>query len=691
MKFFDFIKKGISLFTTGIIACALSLTAFSAYCPAEVFAAPVKNTVTDGRSYSGNWSTTDKNYIVPLDDGGYMTFAAGSSSYTAEYFNKDFESTGKNTISRELGIFGAFYSDANGYYILTGQENDSQSSSVECYRLTKYDKSWNRLGSCGLSNCNTTIPFRAGSASMTSSGNFLVIRTCHQMYTSERDGRRHQANVTILVNTQTVKILDAFTAVSNASDGYSSHSFNQYVRIDNNHIIGADHGDAYPRCMGVWYYKTDLTTGKLLTKGTNFYAPFNISGATGDNYTGATLGGLEVSDTSYIIAGSSIVQGNSSSKNKNIFVSTVNKSSGSTATKWLTSDAASKGSYTSPYIVKISNTEFCVIWTRSSTLYYAFIDGSGNIQGSVYSAAGGSLSDCQPVLAGNKIIWFTKSTSTNFAYINLSDKSFNRAFTVTVASSKHGSATVSPVKAITGKEITINIKPDEGYELDVIRVNGTPIEGSKFSMPAKDTTVSVFFKKIGSPSIGETVPVGDLNCLVTNSDTDGAGTVAVTSAVTQAEAIVIPNTVEINGSFYKVNKIAARAFFENMDIKTVYIGANVAVIDTNAFFGCPNLVKVSGGAGLKVIGQNAFARCPKLSTFIITSKVLYKIGPQAFYKDSRLKTVYFKNTTKLTKSGVKKSLKGSSVKTVKVKKSKVSKYRKFFKKSNSGRKVKVKK
>ena len=683
-------KKGISLFATGIIACAVSLTAVSAYCPADVSAAPVKNTVTDGRDYSYYASTTDKNYIVPLDDGGYMTFSVSSNGYTAEYFDKYYESTGKKSISKELGIFGAFYSDANGYYILTGQDNDSQSSSVECYRLTKYDKLWNRLGSCGLSNCNTTIPFRAGSASMTSTGNFLVIRTCHQMYTSERDGRRHQANVTILVNTQTVKILDAFTAVSNASDGYSSHSFNQYVKIDNNHIIGADHGDAYPRCMGVWYYKTDLTTGNLLTKGTTFYKPFPISGEIGANQTGATLGGLEVSDTSYIIVGSSIVQGSSTSGNKNIFVSTVNKTTGDTATKWLTSDASSKGSYSNPYIVKVSDTKFCVIWSRSSTLYYAFIDGSGNIQGSVYTASG-SLSDCQPVLSGNKIIWFTKGSSTDFAFIDLTDNSFNRAFTVTVESSKHGTATVSPTKALTGKQITVNIKPDDGYELDVIRVNGNPIEGNKFEMPGKNTTVSVFFKKIGSPSIGETVPVGDLNCLVTNSDTDGAGTVAVTSAATQAEAIVIPNTVEINGSFYKVNKIAARAFFENMDIKTVYIGANVAVIDTNAFFGCPNLVKVSGGAGLKVIGQNAFARCPKLSTFIITSKVLYKIGPQAFYKDSRLKTVYVKNTTKLTKSGVKKSLKGSSVKTVKVKKSKVYKYRKFFKKSNSGRKVKVKK
>jgi hypothetical protein len=71
--------------------------------------------------------------------------------------------------------------------------------------------------------------------------------------------------------------------------------------------------------------------------------------------------------------------------------------------------------------------------------------------------------------------------------------------------------------------------------------------------------------------------------------------------------------------------------------------------------------------------------------------VLNKIGPQAFYKDSKLKTISIKKTTKLTKSGVKKSLKGSKVKTVKVKKSKIWKYRKYFKKSNSGRKVRVKK
>ena len=191
--------------------------------------------------------------------------------------------------------------------------------------------------------------------------------------------------------------------------------------------------------------------------------------------------------------------------------------------------------------------------------------------------------------------------------------------------------------------------------------------------------------------LGESAKKDGLKFVVTVPYTDGRGTVTLTGFDTPAEDLVIPATVEIKGSIYKVNRIGANAFNGDTTVKTVSIGNNVVIIDANAFFGCRNLVKVSGGAGLKTIGQNAFARCPKLATFVITSKVLWKIGPQAFYKDTKLKTVYIRNTTKLTKGGVKKSLKGSSVKTVKVKKSKIRKYRKFFTKKNCGRKVKVKK
>ena len=73
-----------------------------------------------------------------------------------------------------------------------------------------------------------------------------------------------------------------------------------------------------------------------------------------------------------------------------------------------------------------------------------------------------------------------------------------------------------------------------------------------------------------------------------------------------------------------------------------------------------------------------------------------KINAKAFAKSKKVRTVTVK-TKLLTKASVKNSLKGSKVKTIKVKVGKkkvnkkyVKKYRKYFKKKNSGKKVKVK-
>ena len=205
------------------------------------------------------------------------------------------------------------------------------------------------------------------------------------------------------------------------------------------------------------------------------------------------------------------------------------------------------------------------------------------------------------------------------------------------------------------------------------------------------TLAEVTVGKKGSATLNEVIEAGDYVFKVTNPATDGTGTATLLEVADLSETVVIPSTVELKGSIYKINRISSRAFYKDTVIKTLFIGANVTVIDSYAFYGCSNLVKVSGGANLITIGSNAFACCSKLKSFAITSKLLAKIGPYCFYKDSKLKTIYIKNTTKLTKSSVKKSLKGSKVKTVKVKKSKVKKYKKYFTKKNAGRKVKVKK
>ena len=201
-----------------------------------------------------NWAENSYSYLTATSDGGYMIFEGNrdGADYLVEYYDSSFKLQSTTTVSRELPIFGAFYSDGTYYYVLTGQSNYNQSSDVECYRLTKYNQSWKRQSSCGLCECNTYIPFDAGGASITSSGNYVVVRTCHKMYTSS-DGLNHQANLTFMVDSSSMDVLDCQYIISNPSSGYSSHSFNQYVKIDNNHVIGADHGDAHPRAVAVFY------------------------------------------------------------------------------------------------------------------------------------------------------------------------------------------------------------------------------------------------------------------------------------------------------------------------------------------------------------------------------------------------------------------------------------------------------
>ena len=200
---------------------------------------------------------------------------------------------------------------------------------------------------------------------------------------------------------------------------------------------------------------------------------------------------------------------------------------------------------------------------------------------------------------------------------------------------------------------------------------------------------------------GDIFPIGDVAYIVTNPSTGGtSGTVAVYGiANPDAERVAIPAVVEHSNDDgktkvkYRVTKIKRDLSQYNKDLKlkTLIIGKNVAAIDDDAFANCPNLTSVTGGLGIRTIGARAFENCPNLKTFNLVSKVLNKIGPSAFNGDVLLKTLTIKKTTKLTKSGVKNSLAGSSVTTVKVKKKKVKKYKKFFKKNNSGRSVKVKK
>lgn len=225
------------------------------------------------------------------------------SGYLVEYYDKNFKLLSRRTVNKELDMFGGFCQSGDYYYVLSGQTNYDESDNVEVYRITKYDKNWNRISSCGLKGANTYIPFDAGSARMTSSGRYLMIRTCHEMY-KKSDGYHHQANVTIQVDMRTMKVIDSFTDVMNTEYGYVSHSFNQFIHMENGRIVAVDHGDAYPRSIVLIKYPSAIGSDGFREWNCEATDVISFDGEIGDNYTGATVGGFEMSSSSYLIAGS---------------------------------------------------------------------------------------------------------------------------------------------------------------------------------------------------------------------------------------------------------------------------------------------------------------------------------------------------------------------------------------------------
>lgn len=376
------------------------------------------------------YSNTIRSYLTTCTDGRFMRVQADAfdnGKVLVEYYSSDYQLQETKILEAELPLFGGFYETDNHYFLLTGQENPYEASNVEVYRVTKYDKSWNKIHSVGLSNCNTTIPFDAGCARMDASGDYLLIRTCHEMY--KVDGVGHQANVTIQVNMESMTITDFYTGVMNTSVGYVSHSFNQFIKVENNHIIAVDHGDALPRSIALLQYDSDITSGNFQTsncKLTNVME-FPTGGAADNNYTGASIGGFEISDSSYLIAGNAIDMTDEdkflTNETRNVFVAAVNKSSNEVSINRLTEYEEGEESASTPHMVKISDNQYMLLWSKDNTIYYMTIDGTGQKTSETYQLAG-NLSDCVPIIVNNKLAWYTWDYETIVFYdIALNDLS----------------------------------------------------------------------------------------------------------------------------------------------------------------------------------------------------------------------------------------------------------------------------
>lgn len=107
---------------------------------------------------------------------------------------------------------------------------------------------------------------------------------------------------------------------------------------------------------------------------------------------------------------------------------------------------------------------------------------------------------------------------------------------------------------------------------------------------------------------------------------DGTATVQYGASVNKkATTVTVPETVVIKKKKYKVTEIAKDAFKYNTKLKKITIPKTVKKIGKNAFFGCSNLKTViikSSSLTLKKIGAKAFSGIHKKATIKVPKKKL---------------------------------------------------------------------
>ena len=384
---------------------------------------------TDNASdnHYNTWSSVTNSYLVQNSDGTLTRLENTSSGIVVENYSADGKKLiSQRTISKELNLFGGFYSGKDYNYLVFGQNNTAESDSKEVVRVVKYTKSWSKVNSCSISGVNTTKPFSAGSLRMEEAGGKLYIYTCHEMY-ADSDGINHQANMLFTIDESSMSLTDSMYDVSNLTDGYVSHSFNQFIKADESgkYIYRVDHSESSNYTMNGSYlsvngitltkYKAD---GKSTAVNVSIPVKFDMNKS---NYTGASIGGFELGSGNCLIAYAKDVSSNC--KTRNVYISVTDELFNGTQNIALTNyGTSSKVTCRTPQLIKINDNLFLVMWeeynnsTGKTATKTMTVDSNGKTVTKAISHSF-ELSDCQPVVCSDGMVkWYVTNNSAPTLY-----------------------------------------------------------------------------------------------------------------------------------------------------------------------------------------------------------------------------------------------------------------------------------
>lgn len=417
--------------TRGFPAKVFALALLLVFCLQLLFvstamAAPEPLASSNVTTYWTRWASPITSHLVHRANGNLMRveYDYNTDALYVEEYDSSYNLISSQTIDNSLiappGVaasdllWGGFYEGTDAFWVVTGQANYNEDSTLPVIRVAKFDKNWSLLGSTNLNDGDTYIPFDAGSLRMLEFNGFLLIRTAHEMYASS-DGLHHQSNDFYALDADTFELLHDPEQLGFEwwNYGYVSHSFNQFLASLNGKVYAVDHGDAYPRAV-----RLRQLDGEAVDV-------IDIPGEIGNNTTGVSVGGFESSAA----AGTLLITGNSADLEaaaadesllsvgaRDAWLSVTSSDLSSTRVIKLSSAAAGDPSATAPQLVKVNENTFMAAWNNlrsnyqaDGTMSYVFLDGNGTMLTPVMTADG-LMSDCKPIMVGGDVVWYTTGT-----------------------------------------------------------------------------------------------------------------------------------------------------------------------------------------------------------------------------------------------------------------------------------------
>lgn len=373
-----------------------------------------------GSGYS-KWASVNNSYMY-VENGKYVRVYYTDGKLAVVYTDLDGNVVSSKVLSAPLPLFGGFFAGEKYNFAVFGQDNPEESDDKVIIKIVKYSKNFEVLGVRDGKGGNTHTPFEAGSLRMDEYGGILYIHTCHKMYMTG-DGINHQANMSFAVNEETMAFENYLTGIGGG--GYASHSFNQFIKVDSTGVYMVDHGDAYPR--SVVLAKAPL--GSVIAVGTTLDL-VAIDGESGDNETGISVGGVEMTSDKIITAYTKTEKdenGRYSEYHGDIYLSIADKDLENSRNIRITSYGYSSrvAAYT-PKLVKINDNLFALMWTERQLdadgveTAYMFMDADGKRIGNTERSKYLVLSDCQPAVDDQmNVVWYAgDGASVKNYYIN---------------------------------------------------------------------------------------------------------------------------------------------------------------------------------------------------------------------------------------------------------------------------------